>query len=164
MRRCNISKFKVGDRVRIVVENSGRWPETIGREVTIASLQGESHYSLDELPSGVQLSNWSEDEFELINKKGSKMSDKMYRVKKDTPQWEEGAIVKKDNDGDYSAISNLWDTPATQKMDHYVETEKIIENSPGWYERVYEVSVLGKAKYLTKEAAKKAHNSLYKEK
>lgn len=88
---------------------------------------------------------------------------KFYRVKQDTPQWEEGAILKRNDETGYSAISDLWDTFTEKYPKDYYETEAIIENNPDWYERVYEVSVLGKAKFLAKDAAKEVHKKLHKE-
>jgi hypothetical protein len=98
---------------------------------------------------------------ELI--KESNMS-KFYRVIKDLPAWDAGAILKKNENENYKTISDLWDTEASEKCTDYYESAKIVENSPVWFERVYEVSVLGKAKYLAKADAKVAHEDLHKPK
>lgn len=88
-----------------------------------------------------------------------------YRVRQDTFMWDKGAILKYNSNygsqGGYQAISDIWD--ACDLTDEYISTP-IIEKNPEWFERVYEVTVLGKAKYLAKDAAKKAHDALYKEK
>lgn len=85
-----------------------------------------------------------------------------YRVLKDTPAWDAGAILKRIGDN-YQTISDLWGTKAADECENYYESYHIVEGAPDWYERVYEVSVLGKAKYLSREAAKKAHDTLYRE-
>jgi hypothetical protein len=87
---------------------------------------------------------------------------KLYRVEKDTFMWVKGAILKLTSDGSgYQSISDIWD-----KVDlrgEYI-TKHIIENAENadTFVRVHDVSVLGKVKYLTTEAARKAHNELYK--
>lgn len=91
------------------------------------------------------------------------MSKRYYRVKKDTFLWLKGAIIESENSGGYTAISDLWN--ATDKLDGEYITCKIIEaaDNSEWFERVHEVSVLGKAKYLTTAMAREAHDELYKE-
>lgn len=88
---------------------------------------------------------------------------KFYRARKDSFMWEEGAILEYDDDsgtnGGYRAISDLWDN--VELENEYI-SKNIVEKNPGWFERVYEISVLGKAKYLVKDAAKKAHDTLHK--
>lgn len=89
---------------------------------------------------------------------------KFYRVKKDTPTWKAGAIIKTGlvTTDNYSAISDLWDV-VENKDDRFIWTEdpNIVENSPEWFERVYDISILGKVKYLVKDAAIKAHEELH---
>lgn len=93
------------------------------------------------------------------------MSDsKYYRVIQETPAWEEGAILKGSKTDGYRAINDIWDTPATEHVQNYYESGRLIEASPEWFERVYDVTVLGKVKYLTKDAAKAAHEQLHKPK
>lgn len=91
---------------------------------------------------------------------------KYYQVIKDTPAWEVGAIIQQgtgDESKRYYAISDLWDTPAATECTNYYEAASVVENAPDYFQRVYEISVLGKAKYLVKDQAKKAHDKLYKE-
>lgn len=92
---------------------------------------------------------------------------KHYRVIKDHPLWEVGAILAQgDDDDSYRAISDIWtkELKNDNNTSNWTEGKSLVEGQPEWFERVYEVSVLGKAKYLSKEAAKNAHNKLYKEK
>lgn len=88
---------------------------------------------------------------------------KFYRVIKETPAWEVGAVLELDGNNHYRAISDLWDTEALEDCNDYYEAQSVVEDATGWFERVYEVSILGKAKYLAKDAAKAAHNKLHKE-
>lgn len=87
---------------------------------------------------------------------------KYYRVLKDSPLWEEGAILSNDGSG-YAAISDLWDTCDT--IDSEYLSTRIVENPDlsDWFERVYHIKGLGKGKYVTKKAAKALHNKDYKE-
>jgi hypothetical protein len=89
---------------------------------------------------------------------------KYYRVLQDTPGWDKGAILQGESGDVYRAISDLWNTKAADMCDNYYEASRIVENSPKFFEQVYQVSVLGKAKYLAKDAAKKAHEELHKPK
>lgn len=93
---------------------------------------------------------------------------KFYRVIKDHPLWEIGAILegKKQTTGDglnYSPISGIWQK-IEKCSENWWEGDELVENQPEWFERVYEVGVLGKAKYLSKAAAQKAHDELYRAK
>lgn len=152
-------KFKVGDRVKIIRDVSGNYTQFVGVVTTIEAVTSTG-YSLKDVLGG---ENWVDKELELI-KENSNMS-KFYRVKKDTPAWEAGAILKHDSDKSYSPISDLWNTEAADeaiKDTPLCMRAALIENCPEWFERVYEVSVLGKSKYLIKEGAKKAHEELMK--
>lgn len=98
------------------------------------------------------------------SKETKKMTTKYYRVKKDLPAWNAGAILKLDScDNTYVSINDLWDSTAVEKVEDSVcEHAGIVENSPEWFERVYEVGLLGKTKYLVKDAAQKAYSELHK--
>lgn len=90
---------------------------------------------------------------------------KFYKVLQDTPLFLKGAILRKDNDNEnYIPISDLWNTDSVEKHldDSAVEYDKVVENSPEWYQRVYEVTILKKAHYLSKLEARKAHEKLHK--
>lgn len=91
---------------------------------------------------------------------------KFYKVIKDHPYWEVGAVISnEDGDdekkNDYAAINDLW-VKEVKDLGNPEEYKAVVENRPEWFERVYKVTVLKQAKYLTKEAAKKAHEELYK--
>lgn len=95
------------------------------------------------------------------NKEKSKTmaNEKYYRVKKDNFLWSEGAILKQDLERGkesekygYAPINDIWDTTENNGTEYI--TGRIIENNPEWFERVYEVNLLTKTVYRTKEEAK----------
>lgn len=94
--------------------------------------------------------------------------NKYYKVIKDHPLWEVGAILKQqDNDSEsYKAISDIWTKELKNDRDisDWTEGKNLVEGQPEWFQRVYSVKVLGQAKYLSREAAKKFHHESYKEK
>ena len=87
---------------------------------------------------------------------------KYYRVLKETPYWEEGAILEKNSNG-YVPINDLF-LKEIDGLDtnNYLE-QYVVEASPDYFERVYHVKGLGKGKYVTKKIAKSLHNKDYKE-
>lgn len=93
---------------------------------------------------------------------------KFYRVIKDHPYWEVGAIISNDGEegsdqkkNNYSAISELWNKEQ-HEMESPEEYREVVEKSPDYFERVYKVSVLKQVKYLPKDKARKLHDNLYK--
>lgn len=87
---------------------------------------------------------------------------KYYRVLKDTPIWDEGAIVT-NNQAEtdrYYATEGAFMRIDGCEHDHWYESDKAVEaeeNQGVFFERVHKVDlVAGKAKYLGREAAKKA--------
>lgn len=92
---------------------------------------------------------------------------KHYRIVKDHPLWETGAIISnKQDEKQYLPISDIWNRELVgyDSDSGFYESASLVEHQPEWFQRVYEVSILGKARYLSKEAARKAHDELYKEK
>lgn len=94
---------------------------------------------------------------------------KYYKVIKDHPMWEVGAILHNvDADGDpsdsYYPINDLWVKDIEGVNERWCEGGKLVENQPEWFQRVYKVNVLKQAKYLAKEEARKAYDKLHKEK
>lgn len=88
---------------------------------------------------------------------------KYYRVKQDTFLWNKGAILQKCDSG-YRPISDLWDATDVNESEYI--SSRIIESDDNavFFERVYDISILGKVKYLGKEAAQKFHDETHKEK
>lgn len=99
------------------------------------------------------------------DKKKESMSKKYYRVIKDHPLWEVGAILEKQDDG-YALTDDFWnkDFPGDHDFSGYTEDRYLVENQPEWFERVYEMSHLGKLVYLTKEEAKAQAAKFFKPK
>lgn len=88
------------------------------------------------------------------------MSKKYYRVLKDLPAVDEGAILEDVGNG-YAPISDIWNNEGTDpngtKFASYA-----IEHQPEWFERVYETSIFGKAAYATKEAAQALAKKMFR--
>lgn len=84
---------------------------------------------------------------------------KYYRVVKDHPMWEVGAIIEK-KEGSYHAVSDLWDRHDFLNSSWY-EAGQLVEASD-FFERVYNTSWLGKQVYLTKDKARKMADDLFK--
>lgn len=105
----------------------------------------------------------------IKEEKSKNMSEttKMYRVLKDTTYATEGAILKREA-SNYEAIADYWDTPATERArkagSRPAFTVYEVEDNPEWFERVYEISRLGKLVYATKEMAVKEAAKLFKSK
>lgn len=170
-----MSEFNVNDRVyvhRPTVNESPSWAPGMnifddGKWHTI-TMAGGPWYQLDDNGTWSFSSKWLT-KYDKVGEeqkaKGETMSssERFYRVKKDLPAWAAGAIVKRSGDGDYEAISDLWETFEEGYPHEYVEKKEIVENSPEFFERVYSIGVLGKAKFVVKEMARKMHNQDYKE-
>lgn len=89
---------------------------------------------------------------------------KYYRVIKDHPLWEVGALLSNTtNPSYYQPLDDLHvKSLSGVEGEKWHEGAALVENQPEWFERVYKVSVLKQTKYLAKEAARKAHDELYK--
>lgn len=88
--------------------------------------------------------------------------EKFYRLKKDTPALNAGAILKKgDCDSDYQPISDIWDTDACESNNRSYFTAYVVEHAADWYERVYPVNLLTKTVYKLKAEAMEAMNKEY---
>lgn len=86
---------------------------------------------------------------------------KFYWVLQDNFLWEKGAILQReDGDNGYRPVSGIWDT--TEYNENEYISPRIIENNPTWFERVYEVNLLTKVVYETKEEAKRLLSKQYK--
>jgi hypothetical protein len=93
------------------------------------------------------------------------MMSRYYRVIKDHPLWDVGAILELNGNSSekhYLPISDLWNKEIKDVGEGWWEGQALVENQPEWFERVYNVSVLGKAKYLAKDAARAAHEKLHR--
>lgn len=87
---------------------------------------------------------------------------KYYKCLQETPLWEKGAIISNKEGSGYRPISDLWVKDIEGITESWYEGAEAVENQPEWFQRVYNVSVLGKTKYLAKDAAKAAHEKLHK--
>lgn len=93
-----------------------------------------------------------------------------YRVIKEHPTWEIGAILKqKDqaNENDirnYTAISDVWDKELGKGVDvsGWWEGGTLVENQTEWFERVYPIGEVSKMLFGNKKQAQAAAAALYK--
>lgn len=92
---------------------------------------------------------------------------RFYRIIKDHPVWEVGAILSnEEDDSSYCPIDDLYNKQLDNGSDAagFSESRSLVENQKEWFERVYKVNVLKQVKYLSKEDARAANDELYKEK
>ncbi len=87
---------------------------------------------------------------------------KFYKVIKDTPLWEVGAILENtacEGKG-YDPIEDIWNKH--KKQTEYL-SDYIVEDSPDFFQRVYK-SKLAKTMFVTKEELKKLYAKMKLEK
>lgn len=85
---------------------------------------------------------------------------KYYRVIKEHPVWELGAILHYDDD-EYAPISDVWN-----KFDEFeglCENVRVVELSPDYFERVYPIGDLKKRIFGNRTQAKAAADAMFKE-
>lgn len=149
-------QFKVGDKFKVVGNipcNKGLEGK-IGTVVKVFSTTYKQYEVLWEESGGVS-ENWTDEgDMELIsNKKEEKNMAKFYRVKKETPAWEAGAVVSNEKDSaKYKTINDLWDKECIEGIEYW-ESLKVVESSPEWFERVYPVNLIKKTVYKLKAQA-----------
>ncbi len=90
----------------------------------------------------------------LIKPKENEMG-KIYKVIKENPYYEVGAILTRDSDGDYTASNNLF---MRVEDASYFMAGAVVEakENKEYFERVYEIEVDGKFTFGTKAEALKA--------
>lgn len=90
---------------------------------------------------------------------------KYYRVVKDHPLWDEGAILSNvDSSSYYAPISDVWtkDLGGNEDFSTYREGEKLVMNQPEWFQQVYPIGKLEKMVFGDKKQAQAAASALYK--
>jgi len=95
---------------------------------------------------------------------------KYYKVIKDHPFWEIGAIIGSDKriEGQlntYTAIEDVWDKFEFKDVenDDYSEWSKVIENAPEFFQRVYRNKV-EEMIFYTKDELKKLYEAKFPKK
>ncbi len=86
-----------------------------------------------------------------------------YIVKKDTPIWQEGAIISNEQEAVYyRPVNDLY--LRDDEFSSWYEGAPVVEHeiNTEFFERVYPVSTLGKMLYLSKEKAREATERLFK--
>ena len=90
-------------------------------------------------------------------------SEKFYKTLQPLPQFEVGAILKKDGDS-YKAVNDIWNTEAAEGKTPSIGAAYVEhESNSTWFERVYSINLLTKTVYLVKDAALAAFNKDYTE-
>jgi hypothetical protein len=89
------------------------------------------------------------------------MTTKYYRIIKDHPLWEVGAILSNEghSGGTYSPIEDIWSK--IEGCDDYTDGKTMVENQPEFYERVYK-DRLDKMIFYTKTEMKKVYEKFKK--
>lgn len=88
---------------------------------------------------------------------------KYYRALRETPLWEEGAIISnKDCNDRYKAVDGVWLKEIEGIDESWYEGAAPVENQPEWFERVYPIGKLEKMVFGNKKQAKAAAAALYK--
>lgn len=90
------------------------------------------------------------------------VSKKFYKVIKDNPLWEVGAILELKND-QYHALDgvDMWDK-CEELKDSWLGF-RVVEKSPDFFEKVYPVNLLTKTVYKCKAEAQEIWNTIYKD-
>ena len=89
---------------------------------------------------------------------------KYYKVIKDHPLFEVGAIVYNEDDtSQYVPINRVWYKELRNiNMDDFYECQNIVENSKDFFEEVYPIGNLKKMMFGNKKQAQAAAAALYK--
>lgn len=103
------------------------------------------------------------DDGDMIKLTSNNTMTKFYRLKKDHPGLEVGAVLSnEENSKEYAPINNLFLKTVLEGVP-FCEMNTLVENSPEWFERVYPVSLLTKTVYKVKAEARelftKEHNA-----
>lgn len=89
-----------------------------------------------------------------------------YKTLKETPLWEEGAIISncKDSDSDYGyrPVDTIFVKDVDGLDDSWYEGAKAVENQPDWFMRVYPIGKLEKMVFGDKKQAQAAAAVMYK--
>lgn len=153
--------FQVGDRVKRVAGEDGNMYESEEGVVKVVypTLSGYK-YDIDvndgchapQIPQShlVRVGSSQTNISSPVNE-NTTMSKRFYQVQKDTFLWGKGAVLSRNEDGSYSPINEIFNKH--EDVNQTISGE-IVENSPEFFERVYEVNLLNKVIFKTKELAR----------
>lgn len=164
-----MTKFKKGDLVQLTKIDS-RYSDMVGDTGKVVRYVNQDLIAvrLDDR-YGLQ-HHWHEHYMKLlpeekVYKKGETMSatTRYYRVIKDHPAFEMGAVLSDEN---YSKKYQVTDSVFLKEVEGiescgYYEGGTIVENQPEWFERVYPISDLKKKLFGTRKQAQAAAAVLY---
>lgn len=159
-----MSKFKVGDRVIVSDNSDANVAYRRGEKHTIIRVNdGGSSYEID----NVAESNWYPYELDLIKEK-TMSTAKYYRVLKDHPYLEIGAIIGNADKADqYRVVDSVFlKEEVTDNIPdglYVYEAAPVVEHAPEFYERVYAIGKLEKMLFGNKKQAQAAAATIYKE-
>lgn len=88
------------------------------------------------------------------------MAKKFYRVIKENPLWQVGAILE-NKDGGYYPVdqTDIWDVTEVNGGEYL--SERLVEVSPDYFQRVYAVNLLSKTVYKLKEEARQFYDETF---
>lgn len=90
------------------------------------------------------------------------MAKKFYRVIKDNPLWHVGAILESNvNNCGYRPVdeTDIWDVTEVNGGEYL--SDRIVEISPEYFQRVYPVNLLSKTVYKLKEEARQFYDETF---
>lgn len=94
-------------------------------------------------------------------------STKYYRLTKDYPIWEKGAILSnEENSEKYTPISDVWcrDLDNGKSTEGFWDSASLVENMAEWFERVYPIGDLKKRMFGNRIQARAAADVMYESK
>lgn len=88
------------------------------------------------------------------------MANKFYRVIKENPLWQVGAILENKENGYFPLDgSDIWDMTDVNGCEYL--SARIVEISPDYFQRVYPINLISKTVYKLKEDAKAYFEELH---
>ncbi len=160
----NIGKkmFKIGDKVR-VIGNTCNHDLPLGSEFMLLERRDAQIWYYKMVAGVFWYINERDIELitpcESISEDEKIMSNKFYRVKKDTHVLVAGAILTRDGSStNYKAVDDIWNmegSPELEKaLEGWCEKQGVVENNPEWFERVYSVKSIKGMYYVAKDKMK----------
>lgn len=146
-------KFKVGETVAVSANCDYNGSHLIGKQYKITRINNDGTY---ELP-GTGMSRWREDEIEKVREKMSTKT-KFYRVVKDHPAFEVGAILQREEgDDSYSPVSDVFVKEIKDvDLSDFAEDATLVEGQAEWFEKVYPIGKLEKMLFGNRKQAQAA--------
>lgn len=148
-----MSKFKLGDRVRVIADSVGGYEGDIGHEGTIINVYSRSNITGDtswnifpKTPSGTWV---KERDMELITEGDAQVARRTFKLIKDTPTMVKGAILQEQcDDGTQPYIMLNNDTHCKDpSFKISIAKRELVEEQPAFFVEVFKVT----PEYMTRE-------------